>query len=289
MSKTIIQVSCVDQTLRLTNSPKIASGGVGEDYLQVSFCSKWDGFGKTAIFFRDRDTVYYMALDSAGECEVPSVVLADPGRLYFAVYGTNGDVKRTSELMEYTIVEGALVGTTVPPEDPVQSLADQLVEMVANKAPLDSPALTGTPTAPTAAAGTNTTQIATTAFVAAAVAALVDSAPETLNTLEELAAALGDDPNFSATVMELIGKKAPASELAAHIADTVKHITADERTAWNTHAADTVKHITADERTAWNGKQDSITVGGTEPESMAASLSAGDIYIYCPTLVGDAT
>lgn len=73
------------------------------------------------------------------------------------------------------------------------------------KAPLTSPALTGTPTAPTAAAGTNTTQIATTAFVAAATAALVDSAPGTLDTLNELAAALGDDANFATTLSGQIG------------------------------------------------------------------------------------
>jgi hypothetical protein len=76
-------------------------------------------------------------------------------------------------------------------------------------APLDSPALTGTPTAPTATAGTNSTQVATTAYADAAVAALVDAAPETLNTLNELAAALGDDASFSTTVSTSIGLKAP--------------------------------------------------------------------------------
>ena len=66
-------------------------------------------------------------------------------------------------------------------------------------APLASPALTGTPTAPTAGATTNTTQLATTAFVQTAVSSLVDSAPGTLDTLNELAAALGDDASFSTT------------------------------------------------------------------------------------------
>lgn len=62
------------------------------------------------------------------------------------------------------------------------------------KAPLNSPALTGTPTTPTAPQGTNNAQIASTAFVMAAIAALVDSSPDALNTLNELAAALGNDP-----------------------------------------------------------------------------------------------
>ena len=76
-------------------------------------------------------------------------------------------------------------------------------------APLASPALTGTPTAPTAGSTTNTTQIATTAFVQTAVSNLVDSAPGTLDTLNELAAALGDDANFSTTVTNSIATKLP--------------------------------------------------------------------------------
>lgn len=77
-----------------------------------------------------------------------------------------------------------------------------------SKAPLASPALTGTPTAPTAVAGTNTTQLATTAFVRAEVAALVDAAPSALDTLNELAAALADDPNFAASVTTSLAGKA---------------------------------------------------------------------------------
>jgi len=75
-------------------------------------------------------------------------------------------------------------------------------------APIASPALTGTPTAPTATAGTNTTQIATTAFVSTAVANLINSAPGALDTLDELAAALGDDANFASTVTNSLALKA---------------------------------------------------------------------------------
>ncbi len=74
------------------------------------------------------------------------------------------------------------------------------------KAPLNSPALTGTPTAPK---GTNNTQIASTAYVMAAIAALVDSSPDALNTLNELAAALGNDPNFATTMTNALAGKQP--------------------------------------------------------------------------------
>lgn len=75
-----------------------------------------------------------------------------------------------------------------------------LASLLASKAGLSSPAFTGTPTAPTAAPGTNSTQLATTAFVIAVRDALVNGAPGQLDTIEELAAALGDDENFAATI-----------------------------------------------------------------------------------------
>jgi hypothetical protein len=98
------------------------------------------------------------------------------------------------------------------PVSTAQQTALDLKETVANvalKAPLASPALTGVPTAPTAAAATNTTQIATTAYVRAEVAALVNSAGATLDTLGEIATALGNDANLSTTLTTAIGLKAP--------------------------------------------------------------------------------
>ncbi|WP_306167769.1 phage tail protein [Pseudomonas sp. Marseille-P9899] len=77
------------------------------------------------------------------------------------------------------------------------------------RAPLESPAFSGVPTAPTPALAVNNSQVATTAFVSAAVAALVNAAPGALDTLNELAAALGNDPNFAATMNYYLSLKAP--------------------------------------------------------------------------------
>jgi hypothetical protein len=74
---------------------------------------------------------------------------------------------------------------------------------------LASPTFTGTPAAPTATAGTNTTQVATTAFVGTAVSNLVNAAPESLNTLKELSDALGADANYASTITTALGTKAP--------------------------------------------------------------------------------
>lgn len=96
-------------------------------------------------------------------------------------------------------------------------------------APKESPTLTGTPKAPTAPAGTNTTQIATTAFVKSAIAALVASSPAALDTLNELAAALGNDPNFATTMTNALAGKQPLdSTLTAlagkSVADLIQYL-----------------------------------------------------------------
>jgi hypothetical protein len=126
-----------------------------------------------------------------------------------------------SGLLSAESVAGALDALTVTKAevDAVSEVASDLGDLdalVATKAPLASPALSGTPTAPTATAGTNTTQIASTAFVAAAVAALINSAPGVLDTLDEIAAALGDDPDFAATITTALAGKQPLdSDLTA--------------------------------------------------------------------------
>ena len=81
-------------------------------------------------------------------------------------------------------------------------------------APKASPALTGTPTAPTATAGNNSTQLANTAFVQAALVAVIGGAPSTLDTLKEIATAINNDPNFSATINNALALKAPLASPA---------------------------------------------------------------------------
>ena len=134
-----------------------------------------------------------------------------------AAAGTAADTKVSTAVAALTksSVGLANVNNTADADKPVSSATQtelNLKETVANvalKAPLASPALTGTPTAPTAAAATNTTQIATTAFVRGEVTALVNGASAALDTLGELAAALTADEATAATLSTLVGTKAP--------------------------------------------------------------------------------
>lgn len=87
------------------------------------------------------------------------------------------------------------------------------------KAPLDSPAFTGTPTTPTPADDAVGLETANAAFVRKLLAALVDSSPEALDTLNELAAALGNDPEFATTIMNALAGKQPLSDVLTAISN----------------------------------------------------------------------
>ncbi len=87
------------------------------------------------------------------------------------------------------------------------------------KAPLDSPAFTGTPTTPTPPDDAVGLETANAAFVRKLLAALVDSSPEALDTLNELAAALGNDPNFSTTVINALAGKQPLNDVLTAISE----------------------------------------------------------------------
>lgn len=138
-------------------------------------------------------------------------------------------------------------------------------------APLSSASLTGVPVAPTATAGTNTKQIATTEFVRTEITNLVDSAPGTLDTLNELAAALGDDPNFATSTASAIGQRllaSTASTLYMSIGSTANHATSASSINWTgvTAKPTLITSVTA----GTNG----ITIAGTATDP-TVSLNAG--------------
>lgn len=126
MSKTIIEVRCIDQVLTLTNTPVIASGGVGEDYVHFEFCEKWDGFGVSAVFWRKGVDCIPVLLDAENTCQVPPELMTSEGIVYFGAVGIATDgTTRTSEPVSYLIREGTITENTVlpmPGEDVYQQL-----------------------------------------------------------------------------------------------------------------------------------------------------------------------
>lgn len=142
MGKTIIKVLCIDQRLILTAKPRLASGGRNEDEVQFEFCSLWDGFSKTAVFFRSEEYVYRVALTN-NKCLIPPEVLSDDGWLYFGVVGVKGEATRTSEVLRYRIVQGAITPDTDPPP-PTPSVYQQIMnELAGLEARVDAVEKTG--------------------------------------------------------------------------------------------------------------------------------------------------
>ncbi|MEQ9875866.1 tail fiber protein [Pectobacterium brasiliense] len=151
-------------------------------------------------------------VDGIYQLEVADRVIAGPGGI--SNRQAEQLASRTAYLKKMQETTGDSLQTHLAASDPHSQYA-----------PKNSPALTGTPTAPTAASGSNDTQLATTAFVKAAVAALVNGSPAALDTLQELANALGNDPNFSTTVLNAIAdvKTDAASKLNAHASTLDAH------------------------------------------------------------------
>lgn len=106
MSNINIQVE--DQTLYVTNAPKIAAQGIKENYVVFTFSADWDGFGKSALFYRleDEDTVYESVVDASGKAVVPYEVTQKDGKICLGVCGVKNDVVKTSEIIKYKIVKG---------------------------------------------------------------------------------------------------------------------------------------------------------------------------------------
>lgn len=120
-------------------------------------------------------------------------------------------------------------------------------------APLSSPTFTGTPAAPTATAGTNTTQIATTAYVTTAISNLVNGAGSALDTLQELAAALGNDANFSTTISTSLAGKLTAS-------NNLSELTASASTARTNLGLGSMATQSASNVSITGGSIDGITI-----------------------------
>lgn len=149
----------------------------------------------------------------------------------------------------------ALVSTDLPSHTHAISDVTGLQTALDAKAPLDSPTFTGTPAAPTPSAGNNSTQIATTAYVDGAVAAIVDGAPELLNSLNELAAALGDDENFAATISTSLGGKLTT-------ANNLSELTATASTARTNLGLGSIATQNANNVNITGGTIDGVTIDG---------------------------
>ena len=130
MGKSEIRVSCNDQVLKITDAPVLAAGGLNEVRVIFSFCEKWVGFVKTAIFYRDEEEVYYAVLDENDTCIVPWEVCYEEGAFYFGVFGERDSIRRTSNVVKYKVRKGA-INPDMMPSEPSPGVYDQFLTEIA--------------------------------------------------------------------------------------------------------------------------------------------------------------
>jgi hypothetical protein len=125
MSYTQITAKVNDQTIQLINVPVLASGSV--DVLQVNceFDSLWDGYGKTAVFYKKPTEVYHVPM-ALGVATVPHEVLDAEGGFFFGVFGV-ADNTRTTETVRFDVKQGAITLSNAETEEPTPNIYEQLL------------------------------------------------------------------------------------------------------------------------------------------------------------------
>lgn len=128
MTYTVIKAHVEDQRLIITNLPKLSSGGYNETRVEFTFCSRWTGFTKTAVFYTDKGRVYYILVEN-NIAVVPHEVLANEGILHFGVFGYSADQARTTDMIQLPIVEGAITDSTAIHIAPTPDVYQQLLRI----------------------------------------------------------------------------------------------------------------------------------------------------------------
>ena len=127
----VIKITVNDQNLLITDGPKIAAQGVNENYIQFTFSEDWDGFGKTANFYRDTapTVIYQSVVDQNGYAAIPHEITANESWICIGLSGVKDDVVKTSEILKYKIVNGLYV---VESTDPTPDVYEQILALAGN-------------------------------------------------------------------------------------------------------------------------------------------------------------
>ena len=210
-------------------STMIANGTIVNADINASAAIDKTKISGTAVTLADTGTVTgtMIAADTIVNADVNSAAAIAYSKLALTGTITSSDIANdtivnadinTAAAIDWTklgissTVSSTEIGYVDGVTSPIQTQIDTKLATTtaaSTYAPLASPALTGVPTAPTAAANTNTTQVATTAFVQTELTDLIGGAPGALDTLNELAAALSNDASYSTTITTALATKLP--------------------------------------------------------------------------------
>lgn len=121
---TTIKLKTIDEILEFTSSPPVYSGDVNTIAAQFEFDEFWEGFAKTAVFYRDIKQPYQVVLKD-DICNIPSEVMLTEGRIYIGVFGVKEDKVKTSEVVYYDIGTGVMTFGTIP--EPSEEIWQQIL------------------------------------------------------------------------------------------------------------------------------------------------------------------
>lgn len=108
-----IEIILEKQLLTIQNREVISSGDVNYDSCRFEFDESWEGYIKTAVFYQEKQKVYYAVLDNENKCYIPAPAIVKASPLYIGVFGVLGNKILTSSMDSISIVEGAVSGAEV--------------------------------------------------------------------------------------------------------------------------------------------------------------------------------
>lgn len=121
---TTIKLKTIDENLEFTSSPPVYSGDVNTISIQFEFDEFWDGFVKTAVFYRDISKPYQVVLND-DTCYIPHEVMKTAGRIFLGVFGVKEDKVKTSEVVFYDVGTGVMTYGSIP--EPSDELWQQIL------------------------------------------------------------------------------------------------------------------------------------------------------------------
>lgn len=125
---TIIHLICDGRILKLVKNQIVTTGSENEDKIVFTFSDDWNGYKKTAVFQADGRS-YYVLLDDDNTATIPTEAIRERGKIKIGVFGVNDIAVKTSTLLQYMIVEGAL-SLENPISEPTPDIYTQLLREI---------------------------------------------------------------------------------------------------------------------------------------------------------------
>ena len=126
----VLEVQCNNQSLEWVKDPaEMCAGNIKIDSIAFNFCELWDGFEKTAVFYRDKNKAINVLLDDTNACDIPPEMTEDKGLVYIGVFGIKGGCRRATAPKSFYLKEGIL--TNGKPSEPTPDIYQQIISLYA--------------------------------------------------------------------------------------------------------------------------------------------------------------